>query len=271
MKELLEQPLFHIGTYTFTAAMLVGLALVWLLTSVLLRALHRAIHRGARLLNVSDAGRRHSLFLIAQYLVWTLAAVLMLEIVGVHVSVVLAGSAALLVGVGLGVQQIFRDIASGIFLLFEGTIEVGDVLEVDGKVGRVQEISLRTSQLVTRDGITMIVPNHKFITENLTNWTRTENQPVAFHISVRVACEADERLMAQILQTCADQQPGIVHDQPAHAPQVRLAEIEEKCAHYQIKFWTLEKFEVDALQSELRFRVQQQLRENEVPLFSKDA
>ncbi len=171
---------------------------------LLLRAIRRVINRGGgRLLDLSDKGRRMSLYLLAKYFVWTVAVAVMLEIVGVHVSVLLAGSAALLVGLGLGMQQIFRDIVSGIFLLFEGTIEIGDVLEVDGKLGRVEEINLRTSKVLTRDGQTMIVPNHKFITENVLNWTHHDTNPSAFRVQVRVAHEADERQMVALLNGCS--------------------------------------------------------------------
>lgn len=250
--------------------MLIGLLLVWLLTTLLLRAIRRVINRdGGRLLNLSDKGRRMSLYLLTKYIVWTLAVAVMLELVGIHVSVLLAGSAALLVGLGLGVQPIFRDIVSGIFLLFEGTIEIGDVLELDGKVGRVEEINLRTSKLLTRDGHMMIVPNHKFITENVFNWTHRNAEPSAFSIQVRVAHEADERQMLQILSSVVAAHADVLNNDPDRPSQVRLADFQEKCALYEIKFWTLKKFEVEKVQSEIRFAIQQQLREQAVP-FPKD-
>lgn len=254
----------------FTLAMLLGLILVWLLTTLLLRAIRRVINRdGGRLLNLSDKGRRMSLYLLAKYIVWTLAVAVMLELVGIHVSVLLAGSAALLVGLGLGVQPIFRDIVSGIFLLFEGTIEIGDVLELDGKVGRVEEIDLRTSKLLTRDGHTMIVPNHKFITENVLNWTHQNTQPSAFGIQVRVAHEADERQVSQILSAVVAAHADVLNDDPERTTQVWLSDFQEKCTLYEIRFWTLKKFEVEKVQSEIRFAIQQQLREQGVP-FPKD-
>lgn len=267
MHSILEYQLFSIGEYTFTLAMLLGLILVWLLATLFLRAIRRVINRGGhKLLNLSDKGRRMSLYLLAKYFVWTVAAALMLEIIGFHVSVLLAGSAALLVGLGLGMQEIFRDIASGIFLLFEGTIEIGDILEVDGRVGRVEEINLRTSKLQTRDGHTMIVPNHKFITQNVLNWTHQESQPSAFRIQVRVAHGADERQVTAILMAAASAQPDVLNAPPELIPQVRLSDFQEKHVLYEVKFWTLKKFEVEHLQSDLRYAIQQQLREQEIPL-----
>jgi small-conductance mechanosensitive channel len=210
-----------------------------------------------------------SLYLIARYFVWTIAAAAMLEVIGFQVSVILAGSAALLVGLGLGVQQIFRDIVSGIFLLFEGTIEIGDVLEVHGKIARVEEINLRTSKLLTRDGNIMIVPNHTFITENVLNWTHKETQPSAFSIQVRVGHAADERQVHDLLHAAVQAQTEILQQEPGYRPQVLLADFEEKFTRYEIQFWTYQKFEAETVQSKLRFEVQKRLRENNIP-FPKD-
>ncbi len=270
MHTVFEYQLFSLGQYSFNLAMLLGLVLVWLVTTLVLRAIRRVIGRvSGRLLSLADKGRQMSIYLLAKYFLWTIAVAVMLEIVGIHVSVILAGSAALLVGLGLGVQPIFRDIVSGIFLLFEGTIEIGDVLELDGKVGRVEEINLRTSKLLTRDGNMMIVPNHKFITENVLNWTHQNDQPSAFRILVRVAHDADEQQMRSILNEVAAEHPNVIKNDPACLPEACLSDFQEKCALYELKFWTLEKFGVEKVQSDLRFAIQQQLRTQGVS-FPKD-
>lgn len=266
---MIEYRLFSIGSYTFTVAMLIGLLVVWLLAVVALRAIRRVIKRGAgRFVDLSetDKGRRLSLYLLAKYIVWTVAVAVMFEIVGIRVSVVLAGSTALLVGLGLGLQQIFRDIASGVFLLFEGTIEIGDVIQIDGKVGRVEEISLRTSKILTRDGHTLLVPNHKFITENVRNWTHRHQLPSAFSVNVRVAHKTDERLVIQLLKEAISRQPDIIRDSPEYAPEIQLADFLEKATLYEVEFWTLKKFEAAKIQSNLRFAIQQLLRENDIAM-----
>lgn len=270
MHSIFDYQLFTVGAYSFTLAMLSGLVLVWLLSTLLLRAIRRVINRGSgRLLYLSDKGRRMSIYLLAKYFVWTVAVAVMLEIVGIHVSVLLAGSAALLVGLGLGVQQIFRDIVSGIFLLFEGTIEIGDVLELDGKIGRVEEINLRTSKLLTREGQTMIVPNHKFITENVQNWTHQNATPSAFRVQIRVAHDADDQKIIGILQAAAAAHPDVMKQDTERLPQFRLADFQEKCTLYELKFWTEKQFEAEQVQSDLRLAIQQQMRAQGVP-FPKD-
>src|SRR5690606_7633720 len=84
----------------------------------------------------------------------------------------------------------FSDFVGGIFLLVEGTIKVGEVIEVDGLVGRVQEIHLRNTQVISRDNVVFIVPNSKFVTEKVVNWS-IENEIVRFMVNVRVAHGTD--------------------------------------------------------------------------------
>jgi len=95
-----------------------------------------------------------------------------LESSGIKLSVLLAGSAALLVGIGLGLQTLFQDIMSGIFILVDKSLHVNDIIEIENKVGKVEEIRLRTTRAVTIDNKVLIIPNHKFLTNSLFNWTQ---------------------------------------------------------------------------------------------------
>ena len=106
-----------------------------------------------------------------RYFVWVFVISVSIVILGFDITLLVAGSAALLVGIGFGLQNIFSDLISGLFMLFERKVKVGDVMEVDNIVGKVKAINLRTSELLTRDGYNIIVPNHKFITENVVNWS----------------------------------------------------------------------------------------------------
>ncbi len=258
-RSLLEYHLFGIGEYALTVAMVLGVLVIWLLCWIALRLAHRVIHRDKRLLKSSDQGRRHSLFLIIQYLLWTIAVVAMLKTVGIQVTVVLAGSAALLVGLGLGIQQIFRDIMSGIFLLFEGTVEVGDVLQVDGQLGRVIEINLRTSKIETPDGLVLIVPNYKFITETVVNWSHYDTLPSRFSVTLSVAHGADENKVRDIMLEVASAHPRLLQG-PDRPLQVRILDFTEHRIVFALVFWTHHKFEVESTRNELRFSIWERLR-----------
>lgn len=259
IRTILEHQIFRIGDYTFTISMVLGMALLWLAVWLALRFARRFIYRGLKSM-VSDRGRRHSLFLIVQYLAWLLGVMGMFRVLSLDISVLLAGSAAFLVGIGLGLQQIFRDIASGVFLLFEGTIEVGDVLQVDGIMGRVVEINLRTSRLQTRDGMMMIVPNNKFIIERVSNWNRHEMEPSRFSVAVTVGPDADERLVSRLLLDCATEHPDVTSSDPAYPVLVQLAAFSKSEMVLELHFWTRRKFEVEDIRSDLRYAIREKFR-----------
>ncbi|MEO6039210.1 MAG: mechanosensitive ion channel domain-containing protein [Saprospiraceae bacterium] len=260
LRYFLEYHLLDIGQYALTVATVLGLLLIWLLCWVTIRLAYRVIHRSKHLLSSADQGRRHSLYLIVQYLLWTLAVVVMMQTVGIQLTVVLAGSAALLVGLGLGVQQIFRDIMSGIFLLFEGTVEVGDVLQVDNQLGRVVEINLRTSKIETPDGLILIVPNYKFITETVVNWSHQHTLPARYSVTVSVAYGADENRVRDIMLECVTTHSLVLHDDTNYPKQVRIVDFTEHRLVFALAFWTHDKFGVDSIRSELRFAIWERLR-----------
>ena len=107
-----------------------------------------------------DRGKGHTIFQILKYFIWVITIVLILSNLGLSVNVLLAGSAALFVGLGFGLQSLFNDFVSGLIILFEGTIRVNDIVELEnGMVGKVEEIGLRTSKLLTRDNIINIRNN----------------------------------------------------------------------------------------------------------------
>lgn len=266
MKSLLEYRLFEIGHYALTVAMALGLVFVWMIAWVLQRLSRRVIKGGLQRASW-DEGRRKSLFLLARYAIWIAALTAMLQIIGVQITALVAGSAALLVGVSLGIQQIFRDIASGIFLLFEGAIEIGDVLQVDGIVGKVEEIRLRTSKLRRRDGTTMIVPNHKFITENVINWGHQNGAPTAFALNVPVHNSNDDQVVRSVLLECAAAHEQVATDVPGCEPVVQLLDFHEKSGLvFRLQFWTFRQFEADEIQSDLRFAILASLRSKGVNL-----
>lgn len=254
METLLQEKLLSVGSWSLTVAMILGLLVTWILTEFFVATLRKVIYRQSRILNLPDTGRRHSLYLIAKYIIWTISAGVMLEIVGIHVTVLLAGSAALLVGLGLGIQQIFRDIVSGIILLFEGTVEIGDILQLDNTVAEVVEINLRTSKLLTREGKSLIVPNHRFITENLVNWSHGNKLPTRFTMTAETSLQVDATRALGLLLSFANEHPDILKDIPDRQPGVRLREMTHEKLTFDLHFWTYQKMEADRIAADIRIR-----------------
>ncbi|MFT4847726.1 MAG: small-conductance mechanosensitive channel [Sediminicola sp.] len=123
----------------------------------------------------------------------------MLGTIGVKVTLLLAGSATLLVGIGLGLQKTFNDIISGMILLSERSIQVGDVLEVDGDVVLIESIGVRTSKAINRDDISIIIPNSLITASKVINWSHQSKQ-TRFKIDIGVAYGIDVDLVIKTLE-----------------------------------------------------------------------
>lgn len=156
--KIIDTKTIDITLYHIIVKLIIVLS-TWLLLKLARKLFNRQVNRGK-----VDKGSATSLFLIIKYFAWVIVIGIILETAGIKPTLLIDGSAALLVGLGLGLQQIFRDIVSGFFMLFERNLKVSYVIELEGKmIGKVEQISLRTSRLRTRDNIITNVPNSKFI------------------------------------------------------------------------------------------------------------
>ena len=208
----------------------------------------------------TELGRRMSAYALGQYFIWILAVLLSLEALEFDITILLAGSAALLVGIGLGLQDLFRDFISGIVMLFDGTIRVGDVLEVDGIVGEVKEMRLRTSILVDLDGIVLIIPNSKFVTQKVVNWTHNQRR-TRFDVTVGVAYGSDVYKVRDVLVECAK-----AHNQIGKSPEpfVQFIDFGDSQLTFSLQFFSTSVFAIETVKSDLRFSIVDAFAQNDI-------
>lgn len=210
-----------------------------------------------------DKGTGNSIFLIIKYAIWIFVILMIFDLVGIRITLLLAGSAALLVGLGLGLQNIFNDIVSGFFMLFERNLKVGDVVELEeGMIGRVEQVGLRTSKIRTRDNIINIVPNRLFINDKVVNWSHLEEN-TRFHVSVGVAYGSDVDLVQKVLLEVANANKDITHEP---SPFVRFLDFGNSSLDFQLFFWTDRSFEVENIKSDLRFEINRAFKENNITI-----
>ncbi|MFO7880497.1 MAG: mechanosensitive ion channel family protein [Bacteroidota bacterium] len=213
--------------------------------------------------NKLDRGRSRSIFQIIKYLVYVIALTVFIESLGFRITIVIASISALLVGIGLGIQHFFNDIVSGIIILFDRSIKIDDVVEIESEViGRVVKINLRTSLINTRDNVIMIVPNSMFTTERIINWSHNTKKS-RFEVSVGVAYGSDVRLVEKILVNVAKAHPN-VSDKPA--PFVMFKDFGNSSLDFVLKFWSDKPFYIEPIKSDLRFEIDKQFRENNVTI-----
>nr|MCU0352792.1 mechanosensitive ion channel [Cytophagales bacterium] len=210
-----------------------------------------------------DEGRQFAFQQLVKYFTYVTGVIIAFQFMGLDLSLVLAGSAALLVGVGLGLQQTFNDLVSGLILLFEGNVNVGDVIEINNLIGRVVSIGIRTSKVETRDAVTIIVPNSKFIVDNVINWSHNRTL-VRFTVHVRASYESDPEQVKRVLLESVRQHAEFVAEKPA--PFVRLQHFGEYAIEYDLLFWTYNVWRIENHKSMIRFTIYRLFRENGIKM-----
>jgi small-conductance mechanosensitive channel len=269
IQQILEFRLLKFSNYQLTISDILLIAVIIVLCSYSLKLIGAILDRFVESKRI-DNRNRITISTLLKYLIWVIAIILSLDVIGVKITILLAGSAALLVGLGLGLQQIFSDIVSGIFLLLEGSVKIGDIMEVDGIVGKVLKINLRTSEVLTRAGIIIIVPNHKFIVENVVNWSHNATT-TRFTVTVGVSYNSDATLVKKILLECAISHGSIVDRKPYEAV-VRLIDFGGSSLDFELLFWSKEGFSIENIKSDLRFMILSKFRKNgiEIPFPQRD-
>ena len=247
IEHLLNYKIIDLDNYYLTTEKLLVIILIIVITKALLVILKRSILRSKKL-KPKDEGSLYSLIQIFNYIGWTIASILVLDTIGIKITVLLTGSAALLVGVGLGLQQTFNDFISGIILLVEGKTKVGDILQVDTDIVMLKEIGLRTSEGVNRDDITIIIPNSKIINDKVINWSHQEKK-TRFRIDVGVAYGSDVDLVVKILEDSAIEHPDIFNKELIEA---RFIDFGNSSLNFQLLFYSKNIFRIERVKSDIR-------------------
>jgi small-conductance mechanosensitive channel len=203
-----------------------------------------------------DLGVRQAVGTLVKYAITTLGVVVILQAVGVNLSAFTVLAGALGVGLGFGLQNVASNFVSGLIILFERPIKVGDRVEVGGVSGEVRTIGARATMLVTEDNIAVIVPNSQFISERVTNWSHT-GRLTAFVVRVRVPWDADVELVRRLLLDAASENPHVLESPPA---EVELRDLRGGL-HLTLQVWSTEYLQGEGrLKSDLNFAIREKLR-----------
>ncbi len=262
IKEILEFELISTESFHFSAFNLLILVMIYVGARVLSWTLTRVLRRRFRRRRQVEEGRRFAVVKIVRYTVFVIAVLLMLANSGLDITVLVAGSTALFVGLGFGLQNLFKDFVCGITMLFEGSLELNDVVLVSNELGKVTYIGLRTSKIITPNGVTMIVPNSKFIEETVVNFTK-DHLTTRFKVNVGVSYESDVEKVRQVLKDVAAEDDRVSNNPE---PIVRFLEFGESSLQFQLMFWTAQNFLMEDLRSDIRYRVWHALKENGITI-----
>jgi small-conductance mechanosensitive channel len=181
-----------------------------------------------------DIGAQQAVAAVTRYLVLFIGLLVILQTVGIDLTTLNVIAGAVGIGVGFGLQNIASNFISGLIILFERPIKIGDRIEIGDIEGDVIEIGARSTTVLTNDNITIIVPNSKFITENVVNWKHRDSK-IRFKIPIGVAYGSDARLVEKILLKVAEENRDIMDVPP---PVVRFLEFGESSLLFELRAWS---------------------------------
>ncbi len=255
LQTFLSRPLLSVlGGAVTPRSLLTGLAAVaatWLLASLARRwALRLLARRG------TPAGGQFAIAKVVRYAVLALGLVVALDTMGVRLEALLAASAVFAVGLGFGLQNVAQNFVSGLILLIEQPVRLGDIVRVGETLGVVTDIGLRATQIVTRDEVTIVVPNSTLITESVINHSRpTPNLRVRVEVGVAYGSDT-ERVQATLLAVAAAE-PRVLAAPP---PEVRFDSFGESSLDFSLLVWVADPREDLRISSALRFSIDRAFR-----------
>ena len=232
---------------------------VLFVASIILRIIRKLI---TRRMPFEDKRKFKVVFSYGRWFMYVIIVLITFHSVGVNVTGIFAASAALLIGIGLALQTLFQDIISGVFILIDQSVHVGDIIELEGKVGRVEEIKLRTTRATTADNKVLIIPNHLYLENSLYNWTQN-GTTTREGVSVGVAYGSDVQLVKKILLQVASDHPKVL---PEPEPAVLFTDFGDSSLNFKVVFTLADSFNARFPQSDIRFEIDRLFRENKITI-----
>jgi small-conductance mechanosensitive channel len=218
----------------------------------------------SRILGIAgiNRGTREAIAVIIRYLLIVIGMVVVLQFWGLDLSSLALVASALGIGIGLGLQNIAKDVGSGLVLVFERPIQVGDFIEFGNHMGTVEHIGVRSTEVRTLDHVSIIVPNSRFLDEDVINWSH-RNPLSRIHIPVGVAYQSEPEAVRSILLTVGRQHPEVVAEP---APQVFFKGFGDSALNFDLLVWIRNPSKQLVIKSDLNFAIAQAFRDHQIEI-----
>ena len=242
-----------------TVSLLLLLVAALIITSFALKSVRQLF---TRKMQGDDKLKFISIFKFIKYVIYLIVILITMSAAGINITLLLTASAALFIGLGLALQDLFKDIIGGIFIITDKSLHVGDIVEVDGRVGKVFEIKLRTTRAITRDDKVVVIPNHHFITDIIYNYTQNHKM-TREKISVGVAYGSDVTLVTKILEEVAKSHKGVLKNPKCF---VMFDDFGDSALLFSINFYINDSFSDPRIKSAMRYQIDAKFRENGITI-----
>jgi small-conductance mechanosensitive channel len=259
----LNFPLIKIGTASITLwTILLNVLLVILFVLISSRIKNWILDTLSKRRGINISNWR-AVVTLSYYAILLIGLIGILQTTGLDLSLFTVLTGAIGIGVGFGMQSIFSNFISGIIILLEKPLKLGDRIEVGEVSGNVHSISVRATTIITNDNVSIIIPNSDFITKQVTNWSHSGSS-VRISISVAVSYDSDPEMVEKLLLRVADNEPGVLKNP---VPKVRLEEFGESGLKFSLLVWTSEYNDrKGALRSLLNFSVLKEFKAQRIQI-----
>jgi small-conductance mechanosensitive channel len=264
LSTILSYEILKVGQYPFRTSNIINAIISLLVAQTVLWLIYKVLDGVYKKRNDLDIGTQFAINQILKYIIYTIAILSSIQALGFNLTVVWGGAAALLVGFGLGLQQTFTDLISGIFMLVERGVNVGDILQVGEQVGKVKKIGFRASEIVTRDNIVLLIPNSKLVGDTIINWSHNDTN-VRFMIDVNVAYDSDVDFVRKILLEVVHAKEDI---SKTPKPNIRFVSFGESALNFKVVFWASGDFFyiIEDLKSDLHYAINRAFKEHNISI-----
>lgn len=259
IKKILSHELYSGDDIKIKVGTIIFTIIVFLITYLIIKLIKKAI---IRFFAINDNGRIETVFNFLSYFIYVITFFSVLSIIGVNISTFLTMAAAIFVGLGFALQQIFQDLIAGIYILLDRTLNIGDIIDVNGKVAKVNEINLRSTIVETRDRRILVIPNRIFINEVINNWTQDDVITRA-KIEVGVYIGTDVQLVKKVLLKSVENIESVLK---SPEPTVILDHFGESSLRFHLRYFINESFNNDIIASDIRFEIDRLFKEYEIKL-----
>ena len=269
MKDLLDIRLFVLGDTEFTVWTLLYIVVLVLLLAFVSRVLKRWLVNRVLARRQIEVGVRQAVATIFQYFFVLIGLLIILSTAGIDLTTLNVLAGAVGIGVGFGLQTIANNFISGLIILLERPVKVGDRIQVGQVTGDVVRIGARATTVRTNDNIAIIVPNAEFISTQVINWSHSDRE-VRLHIPVGVSYSSSPEGVRDILIEIAMSHPGVLKNPPAD---VVFAEFGDSALNFDLRVWTTDYItKPKILRSDLNFEIRKRFKEKgiEIPFPQRD-
>lgn len=262
IRDILDMKLFSMGGTVITPMAIIELIFITTISFLFSKIIRRIFQRRVLPTFKLADGVKFNILRLIHYTIIIIGLLVAINLVGLQLTSLAVIFGLMGVGIAFGLQNITSNFISGIILMFERPISVGDYIEVEGTGGIVRAINIRATTISTLDNITLIIPNSRFVESTVTNWS-VGDPKVRINIPVGVAYGSDTEMVTKILLKAAENHPKVISEPK---PDVLFRGFGDSSLHFELRIWILHAPDRSNIISDLNYAIDAAFRENKITI-----